>query len=55
VYLDGGKHKPYLDDNSNVILGGLDGAGAKVAVGTAPSVLEFDIYAEVSFSSFLRG
>jgi hypothetical protein len=55
VYLDGGKHKPYLDDNSNVILGGLNGAGAKVAVGTAPSVLEFDIYEAVSFSSFLRG
>lgn len=55
VYLDGGKHKPYLDDNGNVILGGLNGSGGKVAVGTAPSVLEFAVYPEVSFSSFLRG
>lgn len=55
VYLDGGKLKPYLDDNGNVILGGLNGSGGKVAAGTAPSTLEFDMYPEVSFSSFLRG
>jgi hypothetical protein len=55
AYLEGGKLKPYLDDNSNVILGGLNGAGAKVAAGTKPSVLEFDMYPQRSFPSFLRG
>jgi hypothetical protein len=54
VYLDDGKHKPYLDDNGNVILGGLDGSGAKVTPGTKPNVLEFDQYDEVAFASFLR-
>lgn len=54
VYLDDGKHKPYLDDNGNVILGGLDGSGAKVAVGTEPAVREFDMYTEVDFATFLR-
>jgi hypothetical protein len=57
AYLEGGVLKPYYDSEitKNVILGGLNGSGAKVSVGTAPSVLEFDIYPEVSFSSFLRG
>nr|DAK61524.1 MAG TPA: hypothetical protein [Caudoviricetes sp.] len=55
VYLDGGKLKPYLDENGNVILGGLDGSGAKVTPGTAPSLLEFDVYPALSFGSFLRG
>ena len=55
AYLEGGKLKPYLDDNSNVILGGLNGSGSKVTAGTKPSVLEFDMYPQVSFSSFLRG
>ena len=55
VFLESGKLKPYLDDNGNVILGGLNGSGAKVAAGTAPSILEFDVYPESSFSSFLRG
>jgi hypothetical protein len=54
VYLSDGKLKPYLDDNGNVILGGLDGAGAKVAIGTKPSVLEFDQYEEKAFADFLR-
>jgi hypothetical protein len=54
VYLSDGKHKPYLDDNGNVILGGLDGLGAKVAVGTKPAVLEFDQYEEMAFADFLR-
>jgi hypothetical protein len=55
AYLEGGKLKPYLDDNSNVILGGLNGSGGKVTAGTKPSVLEFDMYPQVSFPSFLRG
>lgn len=54
VYLDAGVHKPYLDDNGNVMLGGLDGSGAKVAPGTEPSVLGFAMYPSVNFSSFLR-
>lgn len=53
VYLDGGVHKPYLDDNGNVIAGALDGSGAKQTPGTAPAILEFAMYPEVSFL-FLR-
>lgn len=54
VYLSSGKHKPYLDDNGNVILGGLNGSGGKVAVGTEPEVREFELYDEVDFATFLR-
>jgi hypothetical protein len=54
VYLDTGVHKAYLDDDGNVMLGGLDGAGDKVTVGDEPAVLEFEMYPEVAFSSFLR-
>jgi hypothetical protein len=54
VYLDGGSHKAYLDDDGNVMLGGLDGTGAKVAIGSPPSTLEFDMYPTATFSSFLR-
>ena len=54
VYLDDGEHKPYLDSAGNVMLGGLNGSGAKVTPGTAPAVLEFDLFPEVDFSSFLR-
>jgi hypothetical protein len=53
VYLDGSVHKPYTDNEGNVILGALDGSGAKQTPGTAPATLEFDIYPEISFS-FLR-
>jgi hypothetical protein len=53
VYLDTGALKPYLDDEGNVMLGGLDGSGAKVTPGDPPAVLEFDMYPSVSFS-FLR-
>lgn len=54
VYLDGGAHKPYLDDGGTVILGGLDGSGAKVTPGEDPYLLEFDMYPKMSFASFLR-
>jgi hypothetical protein len=54
VYLDAGVHKPYLDSAGNVMLGGLDGAGAKVTIGDPPSVLEFDQYPVVTFDTFLR-
>lgn len=54
VYLSGSDLKPYLDaDGRTVILGGLDGSGAKVASGSPPATLEFDIYDDISFS-FLR-
>lgn len=54
AYLESGKLKPYLDDDKNVILGGLDGSGAKVAAGTKPAVREFDQYDELAFATFLR-
>ena len=54
VYLDGGAHKPYLDDDGNVILGGLNGSGAKVAVGSPPATLNFDLHQTIDFASFLR-
>jgi hypothetical protein len=53
VYLLNNKHEDYLSEKGTVMLGGLDGSGAKVAVGDAPAVLEFDIYESISFS-FLR-
>jgi hypothetical protein len=54
VYLDTGALKPYLDaDGRTVILGGLNGSGARVTAGNPPSVLSFDIYQSISFS-FLR-
>jgi hypothetical protein len=53
VYLNTDVHKPYLDAEGNVILGGLNGSGAKVAPGSEPAVLEFEMYPEISFS-FLR-
>ena len=54
VYLEDNVHKPYMDNSGNVILGGLDGLGAKVTPGTEPSVLNFDLYTAVDFSTFLR-
>jgi hypothetical protein len=54
VFKDGASHKPYLDSDGNVMLGGLNGSGAKVAVGTEPAVIEFDMFEAVSFQSFLR-
>jgi hypothetical protein len=54
VYLDAGAHLPYLDDAGNVMLGALDGSGGKATVGDPPAVLEFDMFAAVDFSTFLR-
>ena len=54
VYLSSGQLKPYLDsDGRTVILGGLNGSGAKVTPGNPPATLEFDLYPSISFS-FLR-
>ena len=54
VYLEAGQHLPYLDADGNVMLGALNGAGAKVTPGSPPSVLEFDMFPTSTFSSFLR-
>jgi hypothetical protein len=54
VYLDGGSHKPYLDNEGNVILGGLNGSGAKVSAGSPPTVREFENMEAINFSAFLR-
>ena len=54
VYLSAGTHLPYLDASGNVMLGGLNGLGAKVTPGNAPSVLAFDMYTAVAFATFLR-
>ena len=53
IYLLSGAQKAYTDSDGKVINGGLDGAGAKVAVGDPPFVLEFDQFEKISFS-FLR-
>ena len=53
VYKDGSDLKAYTDADGNVILGGLNGSGAKQTVGNPPALLEFDIYRSGSFS-FLR-
>jgi hypothetical protein len=54
VYKLSTKLVPYTDDNGNVILGGLNGFGAKVAVGDPPFVLSFDMYDKLNFNPFLR-
>jgi len=54
VYLSGGNLLPYLDKEGNVILGPLNGSGAKQTAGTAPAILEFDQFEQSTFSSFLR-
>jgi len=54
VYKDGTTLKAYLSTDGNVIRGGLDGAGAKVAVGSPPAILEFEMYDSKDFSTFLR-
>jgi hypothetical protein len=54
VFLSGGNLNAYTDNDGNVILGGLNGSGAKVAAGSPPAIRAFDMYPSVSFSSFLR-
>lgn len=56
-FLDGsnaGAETPYTDKFGNVIVGGLNGAGGKVAVGDPPGVVEFDMYEPINFNTFLR-
>ena len=53
-FLAAGKLEPYLDNNGNRIEGGLNGSGAKVAVGDPPAIREFVMYDSVDFSTFLR-
>lgn len=54
VYLDGGVHKAYLDDDENVMLGGLNGAGGKASAGDPPEEREFRMYPQAAFGGFLR-
>lgn len=53
VYLDTGAQLPY-EVKGEVILGSLNGSGAKVTPGDPPAVVEFDVYATANFASFLR-
>lgn len=53
VYKSGSDWLPWLDKAGNVVEGGLDGSGGKVAIGTDPAKLTFRDYATDSFS-FLR-
>jgi hypothetical protein len=53
TYKSGSTLLPYTDSEGNIILGALDGSGAKQAVGTAPAVEEFDMY-DSDALSFLR-
>jgi hypothetical protein len=53
-YLDAGTLKDFKSDDNSIMLGSLDGSGGKQAAGTAPAVLEFDVFDEVDFHDFLR-
>lgn len=53
-YISGGNKEPYLDNSDNVIWGSLDGSGGQAASNGKPAVLEFDIYSQTDFNSFLR-
>jgi len=52
-YLSGGTLQPYLDDQGNRIVGGLNGSGGQVTAGNPPDILTFDKFEAISFS-FLR-
>jgi hypothetical protein len=54
AFLSGSTIQPYTDAQGNVIEGGLNGSGAKVAVGLPPAILEFEMYDAIDFNSFLR-
>jgi len=54
VYKDGATFKSYLDSDGNVMLGSLNGSGAKATVGNPPTMLNFDQFATSNFSTFLR-
>lgn len=51
---NGSNLEPYTDRAGNVILGSLDGSGARQAVGTPPALIDFEIYEAKAFASFLR-
>lgn len=52
-YLVSGVFTPFVKNGVNYI-GALDGSGGKQADGTAPAILEFDIYQSINFATFLR-
>lgn len=53
-YLSGGNLLDFTSSDGSIMLGSLNGSGAKQAAGTAPAVREFDLYADLDFNSFLR-
>jgi hypothetical protein len=54
VFRDGTTLKDYTSNDGSVIRGGLNGSGAKVAVGSPPAILDFDMYPTANFNTFLR-
>lgn len=59
IYKDGSETFVYTkkikdEDEEVPISGPLDGSGGKAADGDGPAILEFEIYPELSFGSFLR-
>lgn len=52
-YLDTGALKDFVSSDGSIMLGSLNGSGARQTAGTDPAILEFDQYATNSFS-FLR-
>jgi hypothetical protein len=53
-YLAAGELKDYLSDDGSLMMGGLNGSGAKVAAGTDPAIVEFEMYDKKDFNLFLR-
>jgi hypothetical protein len=53
AYKDGSALKPYLVEG-RLVMGPLNGSGAKTTAGDPPFILKFDRYTAVDFSSFLR-
>ncbi len=53
-YLDAGTLKDFKSTDGSIMLGSLNGSGGKQAAGTAPAILEFDVFDEINFNDFLR-
>ena len=53
-YKSGGTLLDFTSTTGSIMLGSLNGSGGQQAAGTAPAVLEFDVYPELDFSTFLR-
>jgi hypothetical protein len=53
-YKDGTTLKDFLSADGSIIEGGLNGSGARVAVGDPPAIREFAMYDSKDFNTFLR-